>query len=312
MKFYFAPIEGVTGYIYRNAYEEVYGGSIDKYFAPFIVASQRDEFKSREINDIMKANNSKIQLVPQILANDSRLFLSTAKKIEQLGYEEINLNLGCPSGTVVAKGKGAGFLKNPDDLDHFLEEVFSNTTSRISIKTRICIHNSEEFSKLLEIFNQYPLEELIIHPRLQIDFYKNHPNIEVFEEAIVGSQNSLCYNGDIFTSKDYKIFVERFPQVEKIMIGRGLLRNPNLINEIQEDVDKMHMSEIDKVKAFHDRIYLGYQRVLSGDTNVLYKMKEVWTYLIDSFPEGEKHIKKLKKAEKLSTYEIVVNEIFKS
>ena len=172
MKFYLAPMEGITGYIYRNAHATYFGG-VDKYFTPFIATTQHGKFTSRELNDILPEHNEGIAVIPQILSNNAADVMVTVQQLVTYGYEEVNLNLGCPSGTVVAKGKGSGFLAYPEALDRFLNEVFEKTPIKISIKTRIGKENPDTFNELMEIFNRYPLEELIIHPRVQTDFYRN-------------------------------------------------------------------------------------------------------------------------------------------
>jgi tRNA-dihydrouridine synthase len=305
MNFYFAPLEGITGYLYRNAHNTCFG-KVDKYFSPFITTNQSAAFKSRDINDILPENNKNMVLVPQLLTNNPRDFICAAEKIKQLGYEEINLNLGCPSGTVVTKYKGSGFLALPEELDRFLEEIFRSSVMEISIKTRIGKDRPEEFQELLRIYNKYPLKELIIHPRVQKDFYKNKPNREVFQEAFTLSKNPLCYNGDIFNLKDYKEFVAEFPEVETVMLGRGLIANPGLIGLITEN----KQLEKEVLREFHGNLYENYQKILSGDRNILFKMKEIWTYLGAVFTEHERYLKKIKKSERLKDYEEAVNRLF--
>lgn len=305
MKFYYAPLEGVTGYIYRNAYHK-YFTPLDKYFAPFIVANQHDGFKTRDLQDILPENNKGLVLIPQILSNQAKDFIHTSKKIKEFGYNEINLNLGCPSGTVVAKHRGSGFLAKREELDEFLEEIYSSNITDISIKTRLGKDDPEEFYSLIEIFNKYPIKELIIHPRIQKDYYKNTPRWEVFKDAISLSKNPLCYNGDINTTKDYKELLIQFPSVDKIMLGRGLIKNPGLISEIQGD------NRVDKecLREFHNEVYEGYKRVIPGDRNILFKMKEIWIYMGNLFEENEKCLKKIKKAERLYDYEDAVHSLF--
>lgn len=306
MKFYFAPMEGITGYIYRNAFHTFFGENIDKYFSPFINANLSESFTSRELNDILPENNKDIYLVPQIMTNKAKDFLHTSSKLLKFGYEEINLNLGCPSKTVVAKNRGSGFLAKQKELKEFLDEVFENTVTQISIKTRIGIADPEEFYELINIFNQFPLKELIIHPRLQTDYYNNKPNLEIFAEALTLSKNPVCYNGDIHTLKDYQNLIERFPTIDTIMLGRGLLFNPFLICQIngKEELDKKKLME------FHNMIYIDYQSVLCGEKNVLFKMKEFWHYFSHMFSNPDKYMKKIKKAQKLLEYEAVVASIF--
>jgi tRNA-dihydrouridine synthase len=305
MKYYFAPLEGVTGYIYRNAYEEFFG-EIDKYFLPFISPTKNKGFTSRELNDILPEHNQGINAVPQILTNNSEYFIGTINEIAKFGYNEVNLNLGCPSGTVVAKHKGSGFLAKRKELNEFLEEVFSKTSTKISIKTRIGKDSPDEFFELIEIFNKYPLEELIIHPRIQTDYYKNKPNMEVFKEGLALSKNPVCYNGDIFNVNNYKELTQDYPELKAVMLGRGIIANPALIIQIKnnDNVDKQ------KIRGFHDAVYKGYQQILSGDRNVLFKMKEVWFYMIRLFADSDKYAKKIRKTDRLQEYESIVANIF--
>ncbi len=211
MKYYLAPMEGITGYIYRNSYDKFFN-NIDKYFTPFIVPNKSRSLKTKELRDVLPENNKGINVVPQILTNDSEGFIITARKLQQLGYNEINLNLGCPAGTVVSKNRGSGFLAKREELDIFLNEIFKIRDMRISIKTRIGKDNPEEFYELIKIYNKYPIEELIIHPRTQKDFYGNKPNLDVFKDAINLSVNPICYNGDIFTTNDYNKLIKNFPK----------------------------------------------------------------------------------------------------
>ncbi len=306
MNFYFAPMEGLTGYIYRNAHNAFFN-NIDKYFAPFIVANQGESFKARELNDLLPENNKGIVLIPQLLTNNAKDFIHTSKKIELLGYNEINLNLGCPSGTVVSKNKGAGFLSKTEELDAFLEEIFSEATTKISVKTRIGKVEPEEFYNLIKIFNKYPIEELIIHPRIQKDFYKNKPNLKIFEQALILSKNPVCYNGDIFTIDDYMKFCTDFPSVDTLMLGRGLLANPGMIGNIKTNIKL----EKELLKEFHDKIYEDYKEILFGDRNILFKMKELWFYMIQAFSNNEKYAKKIRKSERLYDYEEAVSSLFR-
>ena len=306
MNFYFAPMEGLTGYIYRNAHNAFFN-NIDKYFSPFIVANQSKGFKTRELNDLLPENNQGLVLIPQLLTNNAKDFIHTANKINQLGYNEINLNLGCPSGTVVSKGKGSGFLSKTEELDLFFEEIFSEATTKISVKTRIGKDQPEEFYNLIEIFNKYPIEELIIHPRTQKDFYNNKPNLKIFKEALTLSKNPVSYNGDIRTVKDYKEFCNDFHSVETLMIGRGLLANPLLVSDIENNTKL----EKELLKEFHDKIYEDYKGILFGDRNVLFKMKELWFYMIQMFSDNAKYAKKIRKSERLHDYDEAVSSLFR-
>lgn len=323
MQYYMAPMEGLTGYIYRNAYHKNYGG-VDKYFTPFIT---NKKLNHKEINDIMSEHNEGMEVVPQILTNRVEDFLCIAREVEKFGYKTVNLNLGCPSGTVVAKNRGAGFLSLPEELDAFLEEIFEKCPLGISIKTRIGKESPEEWERLLAIYEKYPMEELIIHPRVQKDFYRNHVNLDAFQIATERSRQSLCYNGDICKAEDEVRIAEAFPGIDKIMIGRGILKKPWLVQEIrknhqseQEVLGKEVTSERSRqaaqpdkarLRAYHDDILSGYASVMYGDKNTLFKMKELWVYLGESFTNSEKYLKKIRKCERVKDYEICVNALFR-
>lgn len=306
MRIYQAPLEGITGHVFRKAFYECFG-NVDKYFIPFIKPNQHGHLSSKERQDVLPENNEGMYAVPQILTNSVEDFVRTVRKLEKYGYREINLNLGCPSKTVVTKGRGSGFLAYPEELDRFLDAVFQQAgDTEISVKTRIGKDGPEEFLHLLEIYNQYPIKELIIHPRVQKDFYKNKPNLEIFRMAYSESKNPLCYNGDIFSVTDYEKFVQEFPDTDTIMLGRGLLMNPGLARSIRQGI----LTDKQTLREFHDRLYEGYQNVLSGDKTILFKMKELWGFLTPAFSNHEKYAKKIKKAEKLKVYDAAVDALF--
>lgn len=306
MKIYFAPLEGITGYIFRNAYNEIYG-NIDKFFAPFISPSEKCTMTPRERKDISPDNNCGINLIPQILTCRSDCFIEAAKELHSLGYKEVDLNLGCPSGTVCAKGKGAGFLPETPALQKFLDDIYSFAGSegmKISIKTRLGYYNPEEFYDLVDIFNRYPVCELIVHPRIRSDFYKSEPRREFFAYALEHSNNPLVYNGNIFTVKDMDELSGVFhTTLDTVMTGRGLISDPSLADKL-----KGLTSETDfaKFRRLHDTVYHAYQEVISPDINVLYKMRELWSYWQNLFDGRDRDIKRIIKAKKYADYEDVV------
>ncbi|CUU48786.1 tRNA dihydrouridine synthase [Clostridium beijerinckii] len=305
MKYYLAPLEGITEYIYRNSYEKFFG-NVDKYFTPFIVPNESRSLKTKELVDVLPENNKGMNIVPQILTNDAEGFINTSRKLQQLGYSEVNLNLGCPAKTVVSKNRGSGFLAKREELDSFLDEIFKMDDIKISIKTRIGRDNPEEFYELIKIYNKYPLEELIIHPRTQKDFYGNKPNLNVFRDALSLSNNPVCYNGDIFTINDYNKLVADFPEVNTVMLGRGILANPGLINIIKNDIN------INKniLKDFHDEILNRYIDVFPEDIYAINRMKELFGYMIYIFSDNKEYAKKIRSAQKLSDYTEAVQSLF--
>lgn len=313
MNFYLAPMEGITGYVYRNAYHAVFAPA-DKYVTPFIVTNQNYKWKSKELNDVLPEHNRGMCVIPQIMSNRAGDFVLMAEKLEQLGYDEVNFNLGCPSGTVVAKKKGSGFLAYPDELDRFFEAVFSDLSKhskvRVSVKTRLGIMDPEDIFELIRIYNRYPLEELIIHPRIQRDFYKNTPNMEIFARAAGACVHPVCYNGDIFSVDDYTIFRQAFPRIETVMLGRGLITNPALMGMLRCPGNPDYDLTRETLRDFHDRLYDGYMEQLRDERNTLFKMKEVWSYLGGIFADAAKDVKKLKKAESGARYCAAAAELF--
>lgn len=305
MKYYFAPMEGITSYVFRRAHSRIFPG-MDKYFTPFLSPDSNTVLNQREKNEVIPEHNAGMNTVPQLLTNRAKDFIRAANVLESYGYREINLNLGCPSGTVTAKKRGSGFLTVPEELDSFLEQIFRQVPIHISIKTRVGYSSVTEFERILEIYNQYPIYELTIHPRLRQDFYKVPPRMEVYENAILYSKNPLCYNGGIRNQEDFARFVSSFPQTERLMIGRGLLVNPGLVADLQGSgsVCKTQLEE------FHALVYEGYREIMSGDRNVLFKMKELWSYLIQNFTNQKKYAKQIQKAVSRFDYEIAVKRLF--
>lgn len=305
MKFYLAPMEGITGYIYRNAYHDFFH-PMDKYFTPFIVPKNLRKLKNKEIRDILPENNTAAPIIPQILTNNAQDFIDMARGLEDMGYTEVNLNLGCPSGTVVAKGKGAGFLAEPMALDIFLYKIFSELDMKISVKTRLGMDDPGEFEDLLSIYNRYAMEELIIHPRVRQDMYKNTPNMQAFEMAMAESRNKVIYNGDIFTVAAYAQLTEHFPGLEGVMLGRGIIGNPGLLDAIAGDGALTK----ERLRAFHHRLLADYAQVMYGERNLLFRVKELWAYMGILFPDGAKFVKQIRKSQRLAEYEAAVNGMF--
>ncbi len=295
MNLYFAPLEGITTYIYRNTHREIFGGC-DEYYAPFIVPSDDERITKKSLKDILPENNKGCNLKVQVLTNKSESFLKFEKIIGELGYSEVNINLGCPSGTVVSKGRGAGFLRDTDGLDRFLCEVFENTALKVSVKTRTGFYSNREFEEILNIYNKYPLTELIVHPRVREQFYKGEPDVKCFKFTYNNTKLPLCYNGDICFSDNFFEIKEKYPNLKGVMIGRGAIANPAIFREIKGG-KKLSLNEIFE---FTNRLADNYMEVLKSETFTLHKLKEVWFYMLENFPENKKLAKSIKKAQKLS------------
>ena len=307
MQIYFAPLEGITGYVFRNAYAKYYGG-VDKYFTPFITPHTKKLMNSREKRDILPENNKGLNIVPQILTKNAEELIDVCARLAEYGYKEVNLNLGCPSKTVTTKGKGSGFLESPDELEEFFERFFKASDMKLSVKTRIGVSEVEEAKRLFRIYERFPFEEVIVHARLQQEFYQGTPHYEVFEEYCAQSKHSLCYNGDLKNWADIETLKKRFGNCEKFMLGRGLLFQPAALLD-QGDVILTQEEKMRRFRSFHDELVAGYDEYMCGDRNTLFKMKELWGYWSIQFAGQEKLLKKIKKADTLAEYRPLVTEL---
>ncbi len=307
MDFYIAPLEAITGYVFRNAHHRHFPG-IDKYFIPFIEPkpNARKTWTGRVWNDIQPDHNKGIEVVPQILTNKWEDFLWTADHLKELGYTEVNLNLGCPSRTVVSKNRGSGFLYCLDELDAFLYYIFEQCSLSISIKTRIGRDTPDEFEEIMKIYEKYPISELIIHPRTQKDFYNGPLTMESFGAAYTNSKHVLGYNGEIVTVPDYKRLADTYPDINSCMLGRGILRNPQLVENIKEGT----IPDRKRIKVFHDELYQDYNEALSGDVQVLFRMKELWCYMRQLFDDPKGYTRKMLKCKKIEDFLILKETVF--
>ncbi len=305
---YLAPMEGVTTHIYRRIFNKYYKGP-GKFFTPFLSPNQTKSFQMKELEEIDNEKNAGMTTVPQLLCSNAEHFIWACKEITARGYKEVNFNLGCPSNTVVTKKKGSGFLFYPDELDAFFDAVFTGIEGlnvSISVKTRLGKHDPKEFVRILEIYNKYPLKELIVHPRIQKDFYKGEIRREWLDHAYENSKNPICINGDIYTREDVKNTEERYPDAEALMLGRGLIARPYLFDE--GDV----LKDRERFKAFNAELLDEYCKRMSGDFSILCKLKELWFYMLPPLNAGKEAEKRLKKTTKVSEYRCIVNEIIES
>ena len=300
MRYYFAPMEGITDAPYRKVHHSFFPG-LDAYYMPFISPTMHRTLTNRESRDLPMADSVKFRAVPQILTKVPEDFLWAADQCAQRGYDEVNLNVGCPSGTVVSKGKGSGMLADPKKLDEFLDQIFENAPLPISVKTRLGIAEAEEFPAILEVFNRYPVKELTIHPRVRKQFYKGGVDMKMFRYALENSKNPLCYNGNLRTLSEVRAFEAEFPQVEAVMIGRGLVGNPAMF---------LPDTDATTIRAFHDTLLETYIETFGSARNAIFRLKENWHCMIYLFEGNEKLWKKLRKTTDIAEYRAITAEIF--
>ena len=301
----FAPLDGITKVVFRQVYHRMFGGA-DRYFIPFFSPTDQHILTKRDQRELDPAANAGLPVVLQVMTCRAPDFLWAAEIVADMGYTEVNLNLGCPSGTVTAKGKGAGFLAKPEELERFFDEVFAAVKLPVSVKTRLGVKEPEEFERLLDIYNRYPIACLTIHPRVQRQFYKGTVHRDWFAWAAERSRNPLCYNGDLVTVEDCTVFAVDFPAIDAVMIGRGAIADPALLRKLRGGVPATRQ----ELQTFTRTLYQSYQDFYGQVGPAAQRMKEVWFFLIHLFEGGERHDKKMRRLRTPGEYEAVEASIF--
>ena len=309
MILYLAPMEGLTGSVYRRTHAAVIGG-VDKYFTPFYSPSANGLSK-RELAELQE--DDRAVTVPQLLTRRAADCLLAVAQLHELGYTEVNLNFGCPSGTVSAKHKGAGFLLQPDEMQAFFEEVFSALDRvapgmRLSAKTRIGYGAESEFPAILSVYDRFPLAELIIHPRLRQDFYKGSPRLAAYAYAEKNTALPLCYNGDVFSAANYTSLLEKLPSISRVMVGRGAVADPTVFLALRGSpvADKRAL-----LRTFHDRLLEENSRRMGTGHNLLCRMADLWNYQCCLFENGFEACRRIRRAQSLAEYRAAVALLFR-
>ncbi len=300
MNYCFAPMEGITDSIYRRLHHKFFPG-VDRYYMPFLSPTIHRTLTHREGRELPFADSVPFQAVPQILTRVPEDFLWAARVCRDRGYGEVNLNVGCPSGTVVSKGKGSGMLRSPEALDAFLDAVFQCSPLPVSVKTRLGLEAPEEFPALLEVFNRYPIRELTIHPRVRKQFYDGSVHMDWFRYALRESKNPLCYNGDILTLSQAEALGKTHPQIRSIMIGRGLIADPGMLSG---------GTDVQQLKGFMDALMEVYTAEFGGARNAMFRLKENWGFLHNRFEGCDKLWKALRKTTDAAQFRSITDEIF--
>lgn len=304
-----APLQGVTDRIYRNLFP-VYFQGVDYAIAPFVPATKKMKPDYPALRELSLDRNTGMTVIPQIMASQPGDFIRIANWLYDMGHTTVNWNLGCPFRMVVKKGRGAGMLCYPDRVESFLEKAMPELKPQLSIKIRIGLKNPEDALELMPIFNRIPLTELIIHPRTGAQMYQGEVDPDMFEQCLGLSKHPVVYNGDIDSLKKWQALAGRFGKVERWMIGRGLIGNPFLAEEIKCDSIKPYPEKVRIMRAFHDHLFAEYSQMLSGPAHITNKMKEIWTYMAAFFENGEKARKRINKTHHPEHYVDVINQVF--
>jgi tRNA-dihydrouridine synthase len=306
---YFAPLQESTDFVYRRAHAIHFGG-IDKYFSPYLLVQKDNSIKKSHQRDILPANCGEYRLIPQIMAGNSADFLYLANHLVDQGYGEINWNLGCPYPMVTRKGMGSGLMPEPEKIREILDHSLSQLNCRISVKMRAGLVSPDEIFKVIPVLNDYPLSEIVFHPRVAKQLYNGTPDYDLFEQVSNLTAIPLVYNGDLLTAQDFNTARERFTKVSTWMIGRGLLKNPLLASEIKGTALPGKMERLTLLERFHEEIFSNYAVLLSGQGHLITRMTKFWEYFCFLFPDPHKAFKRVKKSVNLSKYELAVRENF--
>ena len=307
MRYYCAPLQGITTCHFRRLHHQYFPG-VDRYYMPFFSPTKEHLITPREWKNLDPARNAGVPAVPQLMTHNAADFLWALGALAGLGYREINLNLGCPSGTVICKKKGSGFLAYPEELEEFFNAVFSRAPEvKITVKTRLGLREPEEFSRILEIYNRYPIAELTIHPRVQKDFYKHPVRREMFARYLPECRMPVCYNGDLFTPADCAAFHAEFPAVGAVMLGRGLIADPALAAKLRGG----NAVEKPVLEKFTEELFSCYCEDFGQIGPAVQRMKETWFYLLHLFADSGKYEKKMRRVASPVEYAALTAGIFR-
>ena len=295
MKYYFAPMEGITTHVFRAVHSRRFPGA-DRYYTPFFSPTSDHLFTPRELRELTPEMRCAAPVVPQILSKCAADIVWAAEGLQDMGYTVFNLNLGCPSATVTAKGKGAGLLQKPDALDTLLADVFAASPIAVSLKSRIGYLAPEEFPRLLSIYRQYGAQELILHPRTRKEMYSGAVHMDAFALAAAGSPFPVVYNGDLFTAEDIRAFEAAHLETEAVMLGRGAAADPALFRRLRGGA-----------AASREELYEAYRAELGG-VNAMRKVKELWHYLSALFIGGDELAKKIARTKDVYKFNDYVSE----
>ncbi len=306
-----SPLQGFTDFRFRNAFNHYFGG-IDTFYAPYIRLNGKLVIKNSYQRDLLPENNTELEVIPQVMTNDADEFLFVVAYIQQLGYKELNWNLGCPYPMVTKRGMGSGLICDPEKINHILDRVHSETDIIVSMKMRMGYEHAEEILDTFPILDSYPLKNIAIHARIGKQLYKGGVNLEAFQRCIESTKHKLYYNGDITTVAKFKEMQTRFPSIDHFMIGRGLIADPFLPSMIKNDTTEYPENRWQIFSEFHDTIYQQYDAALSGPTPIKMKMQGFWEFFSQSFSNPQKTFKKIKKANNPRAYQQAVAEILKN
>ncbi len=294
---HFAPLQGYTDAIYRNAHARIFGG-VDMYYTPF-VRIERGEFRSRDLRDIHPDKNE-APLIPQLMAGSADELRRIAALFVEKGYTHADINMGCPFPLLARKRKGSGILAHPDLVQEMLQSIQDIPELKFSVKLRLGWEQADEALALLPLLQQLPIEQIAVHARLGIQQYKGAVDMDAFERFYDACELPLFYNGDLNSAAEIQAIYTRFPKLKGVMLGRGLLGHPEMAAEASTGVLLTSDEKRTRLKEFHNELFNSYSELLQGDSQLLTKLKTIWEYLL---PDADRKLKKkIAKSNKVALY----------
>ncbi len=307
MQLHLAPIRGITDFIFRTIFAGHFNG-FDCALAPFISTVKGKTFKQSHVKDILPENNCLLPVVPQIIGNMPEDFVTLSGRLFDLGYLKVNWNLGCPFPQVTKKKRGAGLLPYPERIQSFLDYVLPKIPNKLSVKTRLGLISKDEIQELLPVFNDFPIAEMIIHPRTGRQMYTGEVDLDGFQQYAQASVHPVVYNGDIVNKESFFILQHRFPNIGRWMIGRGAIANPLLGESLRHEEPEASIRCI-RIKRFHDDLLDAYRTVITNDGCVIDKMKSIWQYLANSFPNDKTFLQSVRRVNRMDCYRKLVEKM---
>lgn len=301
-------MQGYSDYVYRNAYKKTFKG-IDKFYTPFIILQNDGTIRSSHRKEIEHYTEDTDLLTPQFACSTEEEYLFFEEYFSEKKFSTMNWNMGCPFPMLLSKKRGSGLLAHSDIVDKILSKANFNKI-KLSVKVRLGHKSNEELKDMIEVLNKYPLEEIIIHPRIGIQKYKGSIDFDKFEEYAKLSKHKVSFNGDITSIKEIEYIKNSFPDIDSIMIGRGILSNVFLPLEIK-GLEKPNSAEAKiLLKNFHNNILTEYTELMSGEIQILSKLKPFWEYFSLNFDNSRKIFKGIKKCVNLKKYSEAVRFAF--
>jgi tRNA-dihydrouridine synthase B len=305
--FYLAPLRGVTDNIFRNAFENHFG-KFDFLLAPFIPTVKGSYVNPSHVRDVDPEHNDTNRVIPQIIGNDATDIITLANHMASLGYQSVNLNLGCPHPQITRKKRGSGLLPYPEMIKTLLDKIMSEIKCSFSVKVRLGLLSADDLDLVIPVLNQFPLAEVIIHPRTGVQMYEGTVDLESFQKYSAMLKSPVTYNGDIWSLDHFKRYSSLFQTTTRWMLGRGVVSNPFLLKELADGA--IVKKDISVLKSFHDELFRKSSERLSGPSHLLGKMKEFWSYVANMFSDSKRILKKVQKKTSIIAYQLTTDEIF--